>query len=180
MKNAESPDVNPNAAITAVEQVDWDSHLFTEEAVLCFIRDNENLLLIHKKTGLGAGKVNAPGGRIEKGEVPIAAAIRETQEETGITPSGLEMMAELNFIFTDGYSLRGYVFFASGHSGTMVSTVEADPFWCDAGALPYENMWADDIIWLPRVLNGEKVLGRFIFEGDKMLSLSVVPLHLDG
>ncbi|RKX74483.1 MAG: NUDIX hydrolase, partial [Spirochaetes bacterium] len=51
-----------------------------EEAVLCFIRDRkeEKVLLIHKKTGLGAGLINAPGGRIDPGETPEEAAVRET------------------------------------------------------------------------------------------------------
>jgi hypothetical protein len=30
-------------------------------------------------------------------------------------------------------------------------------------------MWADDILWLPRVLAGETVSGYFLFDGDTML-----------
>ena len=51
-------------SIQSVEEVDWEYWKFSEDAVLCFIEDQENLLLIHKKTGLGKGKINAPGGRI--------------------------------------------------------------------------------------------------------------------
>ena len=53
-----------------IRSADWKP---VEEAVLCFVRDRENrrVLLIHKKTGLGAGLINAPGGRIEKGESPM-------------------------------------------------------------------------------------------------------------
>ena len=40
--------------------------------------------------GLGAGKINAPGGKLEAGETALAAAIRETQEEIGVTPLALE------------------------------------------------------------------------------------------
>jgi len=162
-----------------VDEVDWNTHVFTEDAVLCFIFDRDNILLIHKKTGLGAGKINAPGGRIKKGETAAACAVRETQEEVGVTPAGLRQVAELNFIFTDGYSLRGYVFFASAHSGEPHATGEADPFWCPVNEIPYERMWADDAVWLPRVLHGEKVLGRFIFEGDRMLSRLILPLDLE-
>jgi 8-oxo-dGTP diphosphatase len=62
---------------------------------------------------------------------------------------------------------------ARSHAGTPVSTPEADPFWCAIGEIPYDRMWADDPLWLPRVLAGEKVLGRFIFDGDRMLSHEV-------
>ena len=158
----------------SVNSIDWETWSFTEDAVLCFVRKEDKILLIHKKTGLGKGKINAPGGRIEKGETALAAAIRETKEETCVTPSSLEFAAELQFIFKDGYSLRGIVFFASNHEGTPMSTPEADPFWCAVDAIPYDKMWADDIHWLPRVLAGEKILGRFIFDEDKMLDLEVI------
>ena len=64
-----------------VDDIDWPLWQFTEHAVLCFIVDGDRILLIHKKTGLGAGKVNGPGGRIEPGESPLQAAVRETEEE---------------------------------------------------------------------------------------------------
>ncbi|KMQ51243.1 NUDIX hydrolase [Chitinispirillum alkaliphilum] len=155
---------------TDVKEIDWDSWEFTEQAVLCFVRDNDQLMLIHKKTGLGKGKINAPGGRIEQGETPLEAAVRETEEETGIIPKDLVLMADLQFIFTDGYSLRGKVFFAASYTGVMANTPEADPFWCPVHDIPYARMWADDILWLPPVLKGKKMTGRFIFDNDTMLS----------
>lgn len=86
--------------------IDWESWQPTETAVLTFIEDGESLLLIHKKRGLGAGLFNAPGGRIDPGETPEQAAVRETEEEICVTPSGLTKAGILDFAFTDGYSLR--------------------------------------------------------------------------
>lgn len=154
--------------------IDWENWVPKERAVLCFVRDKNLLLLIHKKTGLGKGKVNAPGGRIEPGESAVDAAVRETFEETGVSASELEKVGELFFIFTDGYSLHGSVFFANTFSGTPFETSEADPFWCAADTIPYDQMWADDIHWLPRILDGKKFKGYFIFDDDVMLSMSVV------
>jgi 8-oxo-dGTP diphosphatase len=154
----------------SVDHVDWDSWQAKEEAVLCFIVKEGKVLLIHKKTGLGAGKINAPGGRIESGESAMEAAVRETEEETGLTPLNLEQRVDLSFIFTDGYSLHGRVFFAEECRGEMTETPEADPFWCDLDEIPYEKMWEDDPLWIPRALDGEKLKGVFIFEGDRMLS----------
>ncbi|MBN1603305.1 MAG: 8-oxo-dGTP diphosphatase [Chitinispirillaceae bacterium] len=157
--------------------VDWKSWVPKERAVLCFVRDGNRVMLIHKKTGLGKGKVNAPGGRIEPGETPSEAAVRETFEETGVQTSELHKVGELFFIFTDGYSLHGTVFFADAHSGTPFETPEADPFWCSMGAIPYDQMWQDDIHWLPLILAGKKFKGYFIFDDDKMLSKSVVTVE---
>ena len=127
------------------------------------------MLLIRKKRGLGAGKINGPGGRLEPGETPLAAAIREVEEEVCVTPARIEARGELSFDFTDGYRLHAHVFVAFAFAGTPAETPEADPFWCDLDALPYENMWADDALWLPHVLAGRSVRGRFVFEDDRML-----------
>jgi 8-oxo-dGTP diphosphatase len=165
--------MNDSQIVSSVLDVNWNTWEPKERAVLCFIRQNDKLLLIHKKTGLGKGKINAPGGRIEKGETTEAAAVRETQEEVGLTPYNLIYRGELHFIFIDGYSLHGTVFFADQYSGIPIETREALPFWCDIDKIPYDNMWEDDLYWLPILLGGQKMKGYFIFDGEKMLSKKV-------
>jgi 8-oxo-dGTP diphosphatase len=49
-------------------KTDWSVWQPTERANLCFVTRGDEVLLIHKKRGLGAGKINGPGGRIEPGE----------------------------------------------------------------------------------------------------------------
>jgi 8-oxo-dGTP diphosphatase len=159
-----------------VEDVDWEQWRFTEDAVLSFIREGDRLMLIHKKTGLGKGKINAPGGRLHEGERPVDAAVRETREEIALTPHAPRQVAELQFVFTDGYSLHGFVFMSYSHTGTPTASREAEPFWCHVDEIPYDRMWEDDRYWLPRVLAGERVLGRFVFEADAMLSHEILPL----
>ena len=61
-----------------LNSIDWSKWVPRETATLCFIEKEGQLLLIHKKRGLGAGTINAPGGRLEPGETPLEAAIRET------------------------------------------------------------------------------------------------------
>lgn len=161
--------------LRSVDEVDWSRWQPRERAVLCFVRDQAQILLIHKKTGLGQGKVNGPGGRIEPGESPLEAAVRETEEETGIRPGGPREAAELSFVFTNGYSLHCTAFLADSWSGELVETREALPFWCPLGAIPYERMWADDVLWLPRALRGERLVGRFIFDEDTMQSHRLTP-----
>ena len=61
--------------------------------------------MIRKKRGLGAGKINGVGGRLEPGELPFAGILREAQEELGITLLDPVKRGELHFQFLDGYSL---------------------------------------------------------------------------
>jgi len=149
--------------------IDWGAWVPTDTAVLTFIRRDGQLLLILKKRGLGSGKFNAPGGRLEPGETPEQAAVRETQEEVGLTPTGLCPAGRLDFAFVDGYSLRCHVFTASGHTGTLTETDEAAPFWCPEDDIPYGKMWSDDRIWLPLLLDAKPFHAAFIFDRDLML-----------
>ena len=106
----------------SVEGIDWAAWKPTEYANLCFVMRDGQILLIRKKRGLGAGKINGPGGRLEKGETALAAAIRETQEEVGVTPTGLEQVGELFFQFLDGYKLHVAVFAADGCHGELCAS----------------------------------------------------------
>ena len=153
-----------------VNEIDWGNWVPEEKAVIVYIKDKNNLVLINKKKGLGAGKVNAPGGRIEAGETPEEAALRECMEEIGVVPLNMRRGAELSFIFKDGYSLFGYAFFADSYEGELIETDEADPFLCPLDSIPYDRMWEDDIFWLPDALAGNYVRGCFIFDEDRMVS----------
>jgi 8-oxo-dGTP diphosphatase len=153
--------------------MDWNNWTPRERATLCFIVTDGRILLIRKKRGLGAGKINAPGGKIEPGETPLAAAIRETQEEIGVTPLSLEERGQLHFQFTDGYSLLCTVFLATGMQGDPYETDEALPFWVPLGAIPYDEMWEDDRHWLPHMLAGHTFTAFFTFEGENMLTRKV-------
>ncbi len=152
---------------------DWSQWQPTERATLCFVVRGGEILLIRKKRGLGAGKVNGPGGRLEPGESPQQCAVRETQEELGVTPLDPVCRGELFFQFCDGYALHCAVFFAPDCEGEAVETDEAIPLWTPLDAIPYEEMWADDIHWLPGVLAGRTFRGYFVFDGERMLSRRV-------
>jgi len=156
-----------------VEEFDWEAWEPSETAVLCYIFKEGQVLLINKKRGLGKGKVNAPGGRIDPGETPVQTAVRELQEEVGLTPLEPYEVGRLSFVFTNGYSLKGHVFFAHEFEGELIETDEAEPFWVPVEEIPYGRMWEDDADWLPMAMDGKFVRARFIFEGERMLSKKI-------
>lgn len=153
--------------------MNWRTWSPRERANLCFVVKHGQVLLIRKKRGLGAGKVNAPGGKLEPGETPYDSAIRETQEEIGVTPRELEERGTLHFQFADGYSLHCTVFLAHDLEGTPIETEEAVPFWVPIEEIPYGEMWEDDQYWLPLMLEGKTFAGFFTFDGDSMLTKEV-------
>jgi len=139
------------------------------KSVLVLAVVDGQVLLMRKLRGLGAGKINGPGGKIEPGETEELAAVRETEEELGVTPLGLRRAGELWFHFTDGFRLHCAVFRADAIVGELRATEEGIPFWFKLNAIPFHEMWADDIFWLPLLLEGDRFEGRFTFDGDKML-----------
>ena len=164
----------PIQGADAMEMPEWENWTPTITATLCFmLRAGENgareVLLIRKKRGLGEGKINGPGGKLEPGETLEESAARETQEEVGLWPEGLRETAVLKFQFVDGMAILCHVYFTEQFSGELIETPEALPFWKAVDAVPYDEMWEDDRYWLPQALAGESVEGRFLFDGDRLL-----------
>jgi len=55
----------------ALHDMDWDAWTPRQRATLVFIVRDGQVLLIHKKRGIGAGYINGVGGRLEPGETPF-------------------------------------------------------------------------------------------------------------
>ena len=160
--------------MTKVSDINWNEWEPVDRATLMFIKQNDQLLMIEKKRGLGAGYYNAPGGRLEPGETWLECAVRETQEELCITPLDPVHAGTLKFQFVDGHSIHGEVFTATEFEGTPTETDEAVPIWFPVDDLPWHNMWADDIIWYPKLIAGEKFTGRFTFNDKTMLDHELI------
>jgi len=152
-----------------IAAIDWSSWVPDDRATLVFVVCDGRILLIHKLRGLGRGKINGPGGKIEVGETARACAVREVTEELGIIPLDPVEVGELSFVFTDGYSTHVTVFLSSRFVGEPTASREATPLWCDLAAIPYGEMWADDELWMPLMLAGKRFNGRFVFDHDTML-----------
>lgn len=151
-----------------ISPIDWFTWEPVIHATLCFIIRDGKILLIDKKTGHGGGKVNGPGGKIEPGESPRDCVIRECQEELHITPIDPIKVGELSFAMSDYSDIICHVFRANDLTGTPTETPEAAPRWCPLDAIPFDRMWADDVIWLPHVISSTTFAARFVFIGESM------------
>lgn len=157
-----------------VDDIPWNEWEPTERCVLTYVIDGSRILLILKKRGLGEGYINAPGGHIELEETKTEAAIRETEEETGLRISDPEERGVLHFQFKDGMRMLGYVFFAHKWEGELIDECEeTKPFWTEIDSLDYSVMWEDDRLWLPLALEGRRFSGYFIFDGRTMIDSRV-------
>lgn len=143
--------------------------------------DRPEVLMGLKKTGFGAGLVNCPGGKVEPGETPVQAAARELAEETGMVVEVADLVpaADIVFRFPDipeWPDLRLHFFTATEFAGEPQETEEIAVAWVPEAAIPWDRMWEDTQLWLPRVLAGEFVTMDFDYAGrDKVARYVTVP-----
>lgn len=156
-----------------VADIDWEAWRPTIRATLLFVITDGEVLLIHKKRGIGAGKINGPGGKIDPGESAAECAVRETAEELHITATGVTEAGQLWFDFTDGMKIHGVVFRADGYEGEPTETDEAVPLWCPIDAIPFDRMWPDDELWFPHLLSRTRFTAHCTLDGDHLLDAHV-------
>ena len=130
----------------------------------------QQILLGVKQRGFGRGKVVGFGGKLEAGETVTEGAARELHEETGlrVTPDQLDEVAVLTFHFParPDWDHHIHVFLVHAWSGEPAGSEEITAEWHDLDAIPYDKMWDDARLWLPRILAGERLQGTFIYADD--------------
>lgn len=149
---------------------------------LCVVLQDENILLGMKKKGLGTGRWNGFGGKVEINETVEQAALRELREEAGIHAIEMEKSGVLNFEFQNDPAklLEVHVFCVKKFEGEPQESNEMKPQWFAVNAIPYEQMWSDDVYWLPLLLRGEKFEGKFLFDrpSDAEYSAKIISQEL--
>jgi hypothetical protein len=91
-------------------------------------------------------------------------------EEACIHVGALKGVGVLEFHFQESPEPREvHIFTATDFTGTPKETEEMRPRWFDIADIPYDNMWEDDMFWLPLLLEGKKFTGRFVFGAENTI-----------
>lgn len=147
-----------------------------KNAVVLFLlrRSDKEVLLAqkHKGSEIAGLKWNGYGGKIELGETPMMATIRETAEETNnsilIKEKDLKYGGIISFYNSDGISdFRVHIFYGSDiFTDQPLSTeVMTSPTWFALDRLEQVDMMPADKLFLPIILKDKKVIGgEVIFE----------------
>ncbi len=128
------------------------------------------VLLLKKNPGLfGAGKWNAPGGKLQPNEDAEHCAVREVCEETGLEVQGPRKTGTLVFFKHDKRQdpdWIAYVFLANDFRGTLMEGKEGMLRWYPIDRPPFAEMWEDDRYWYRHAVEGRNFRGHFYFRGD--------------
>jgi 8-oxo-dGTP pyrophosphatase MutT (NUDIX family) len=97
------PEVQPPVRPTLPAELPGQS--LRPAAVLCAVFDEggqAQVILTRRSAHLRShtGEVSFPGGRLDPGETPLAAALREADEEVGIDPDTVEVVGRLSTVST--------------------------------------------------------------------------------
>lgn len=150
------------------------------EVCVCYlIRETAHgaeVLLGRKLTGLGKGKLVGPGGKLELGESPVEAVVREVAEEVGVVVDvgALELIGELTypFLHRTEWSQKSWAFVCREWLGEPRKSDELSPYWFPLSELPLDQMWDDAKFWLPAALSGEFVRATYVFGSDSKATVS--------
>jgi len=135
--------------------------------VLCYLVKNNKVLLQKKSKELfGGGKWNGPGGKIEENENPHECARREILEEVGIKVSNFCECGLLKFFRKNELFIIAHIFVTKEFEGDPKSGKEGIINWFNFDYLPFKEMWPDDKVWMPLMLQEKKFEGDFYFDND--------------
>ncbi len=152
-------------------------------AVLVYVFDRGQVLMLHrvgenKATDIHADKYNGLGGKLEPGESPAQAAVREVCEESGIEllPSQLRPLGVLQFPNFKPKSNEDWVVWLyradllPGHRVPDVKheTREGRLEWINEAQLLSLPLWEGDRHFLPHVVESRPISATFWYK-DKRL-----------
>lgn len=147
--------------------------LKTIRTTLTLFVDGNKLLLGEKKRGFAKGTLNGIGGKQDPGETIDEAMVRECNEEIGVIPTKFEQVGRINFdLWYKGEHsyMEMFIYKCYKFKGEIKETEEILPAWYDVDKIPFDRMIADDLLWLPNVLKGDKIIGKVTLDKDmKML-----------
>lgn len=136
-----------------------------------------DICLAMKKRGFGVNRWNGVGGKVDGADQTIEdAAIREAKEEISVDVRGLKKVAELSFYFPHhpAWNQMVHVYLTEDWAGEPKESEEMRPEWFLVNQIPFENMWPDDIFWLPEVIKGNLLKAKFKFgENDVILDKKI-------
>lgn len=130
--------------------VNTDTRKTIEVVAAVIVNDSGDVLAVKCPDTKHGGGWEFPGGKIEPGEAPQAAVVREIQEELGVRVSVDELLHVVEWDYP-AFHLSMNCYISRIQQGTMQLREHTEARWLDAASL-YSVAWLPaDIDVLPHV-----------------------------
>ncbi len=124
----------------------------------------------------------APGGKMESGETIKQSAIREFQEETGLTVEDPKLKGVFTFLIYENEEIvmewMMFTFYSKEHKGTLLEeSKEGELEWVPVNEVLSKPMAEGDRAIIKHALQSDEILyGTFTYTSDyKLLSYQLDP-----
>ncbi|MBD3313865.1 NUDIX domain-containing protein [Candidatus Woesearchaeota archaeon] len=149
-----------------------------KQCAMTYLRKDRKTLMIHKNKRPDKyfyGYWDAPGGKIEPGETPKQAAVREMEEESGLKIRNPRLRSVMIFRNLFGKDWKVHVFTAEDYEGELEpENREGSLSWIDDSQLFKLNLCDADHVFMPLLKKHDYFEAEFMHDGDvKMLDYKV-------
>jgi 8-oxo-dGTP pyrophosphatase MutT (NUDIX family) len=138
--------------------------------VALFEEDGEARVILTRRSSRlrsHTGEVSFPGGRLDPGEAPLAAALREASEEVGINPADVEIVGQLSPLATmsSGAAITPFVGVLPGRLVLRANPAEVERvFDVSLAELASDGVYHEELWELPEL--GWRPMTFFHLIGD--------------
>lgn len=137
---------------------------------LAIAHRGDEILLGLKKRDFGKGRWNGFGGKLEPGEDIETALRREVKEESGMVLKKFDKRGIFKFIFeNEPQTLEVHLYKILEYEGEPSESEEMLPRWFSVSEIPFDQMWPDDIYWMPLFLADKKIKAEFFLKDKNTL-----------
>ena len=140
-----------------------------ELAVVCLLEDGGRVLLQNRKKEDWHGWA-LPGGHVEPGESFVDAAIREMQEETGLTMQSPAYRGIVDFTCEPWPAERMHLYTCTDFTGTLTDCNEGTLEWVPKPEVENLPIWQGDKIFLRLLAEGAPFFHlELTYHGDTLV-----------
>ncbi len=132
--------------------------------VAYLLTNNGYVILGERKTEHGNGFLSGIGGKVGDkedftDETPDEALVRELKEELDITPTEFKSYGLVRFLnpYKPHRDMQTIPYLVTSWIGDPTETAAITPVKFQLSAVPYERMWKDNKIWVPKILAGNVI-----------------------
>lgn len=139
---------------------------------LCYLEQDGCYLMLHrikKKKDVNHDKWIGVGGKFEPGETALACALREVQEETGLTMQNPQYRGIVDFYCAPWPAERMHLYTCTEFTGTMTDCNEGTLEWVPKEAVQNLPIWPGDKLFFKLLAENAPFFHlKLTYDGDTL------------